>query len=267
MGSYLDEVRSKSIFRYYLYYLLTKLVNYFSDIIISQCEFMKNDLIQNFHLKNVYIQKIVTIYNPIEIEKINQLSCNNSFSNIDYDSKKGPFLISVGRLEWQKGFDILIKAMCSVKSKYPELLLTIYGEGKERESLQKLIFKNGLKNNINLQGYNKNPYYDISRSKLFLIPSRYEGFSNSIIESIALGTPVVATDCPSGVREIIKNGENGWLCPKNEDEYISSMSSATISSLDKINSLNMDIESKKIIGKFGHQIFVDKVDNLIKNNF
>ena len=267
LGSYLDEVRSKSIFRYYLYYLLTKLVNYFSDIIISQCEFMKNDLIQNFHLKNVYIQKIVTIYNPIEIEKINQLSCNNSFSNIDYDSKKGPFLISVGRLEWQKGFDILIKAMCSVKSKYPELLLTIYGEGKERESLQKLIFKNGLKNNINLQGYNKNPYYDISRSKLFLIPSRYEGFSNSIIESIALGTPVVATDCPSGVREIIKNGENGWLCPKNEDEYISSMSSATISSLDKINSLNMDIESKKIIGKFGHQIFVDKVDNLIKNNF
>ena len=77
----------------------------------------------------------------------------------------------------------------------------------------------------------------------------------------------MATDCPSGVREIIKNGENGWLCPKNEDEYISSFSSTTIASLNKLNSLNMDIESKKIISKFKEQVFVDKVDNLIKNNF
>ena len=267
MGSFLSEIRSNSIILYYFYYFLTQLVNYFSDIIISQCEFMKNDLIQNFHLKSINIQKIVTIYNPIESAKIKQLSCNNSFSNIDYNTKKGPFLISVGRLEWQKGFDILIKAMSSVKLKYPDFVLTIYGEGKEKESLQKLIFKNGLKNNISLQGYNKNPYYDISKSNLFLIPSRYEGFSNSIIESIALGTPVVATDCPSGVREIIKNGENGWLCSKNEDEYISSFSSTTLASLDKINSLNMDIESKKIIAKFGQEIFADKVDQLIKNNF
>ena len=265
IGSFLGEIRSESIIRYYFYYFLTHLVNFFSDIIISQCEFMKNDLIRTFNLNSHNIKKIVTIYNPIDLVKIMQLSLDNSLSKVDYNTKKGPFLISVGRLEWQKGFDYLINAIKKVKCAFPNVLLTIYGKGSKEVELKNLIIKNELKDNIKLMGFSSNPYFDLSKSDLFISSSRYEGFSNSIIESISLGVPVVATDCPSGVREIIVEGRNGWLSTFKNVDIEETLSETIIKALKNKDSLDMEKEKEKNNSKFGKNIFIEKVDSLIQN--
>ena len=265
IGSFLGEIRSESIIRYYFYYFLTHLVNFFSDIIISQCEFMKNDLIRTFNLNSHNIKKIVTIYNPIDLVKIMQLSLDNSLSKVDYNTKKGPFLISVGRLEWQKGFDYLINAIKKVKCAFPNVLLTIYGKGSKEVELKNLIIKNELKDNIKLMGFSSNPYFDLSKSDLFISSSRYEGFSNSIIESISLGVPVVATDCPSGVREIIVEGRNGWLSTFKNVDIEETLSETIIKALKNKDSLDMEKEKEKNNFKFGKNIFIEKVDSLIQN--
>ena len=265
LGSFLSEIRSKSIIRYYFYYFLTYLVNHFSDIIISQCEFMKNDLIRTFNLNSHNIKKIVTIYNPVDLGKIMHLSLNNSLSKIDYDAKKGPFLISVGRLEWQKGFDYLINAIKKVKCAFPNVLLTIYGKGSKEVELKNLITKNDLEDNIKLMGFSSNPYFDLSKSDLFISSSRYEGFSNSIIESISLGVPVVATDCPSGVREIIVDGRNGWLSTFKNVDREKTLSETIIKALKSKDLLDKEEEKEKNNSKFGRNIFIKKVESLIQN--
>ena len=83
MSSFLREIKSRSIIRFYLYFYLTKLTNILADIIIAQCEYMKNDLINIFGLKSKEINKIVVIYNPIEGKQILNFSLDSSLSSIN----------------------------------------------------------------------------------------------------------------------------------------------------------------------------------------
>ena len=255
MSSFLREIKSRSIIRFYLYFYLTKLTNILADIIIAQCEYMKNDLINIFGLKSKEINKIVVIYNPIEGKQILNFSLDSSLSSINYNSSNGPFLISIGGLKKQKGFDLLIEAMVDVQCVFPNIILTIYGEGPERMELQDLISKYNLENNIFLKGFNSNPYYDLSKSDLFICSSRYEGFSNSIIESLFLGIPVVATDCPSGVREILSDGENGWLSAFNNSDRVQNLATTIIKALNHKNLLKIKSQKVDHNFKFGKKYF------------
>ena len=264
LSSFLREIKSKSIIRFYLYFYLTKLTNILADIIIAQCEYMKNDLINIFGLKSKEINKIVVIYNPIEGKQILNFSLDSSLSSINYNSSNGPFLISIGGLKKQKGFDLLIEAMVDVQCVFPNIILTIYGEGPERMELQDLISKYNLENNIFLKGFNSNPYYDLSKSDLFICSSRYEGFSNSIIESLFLGIPVVATDCPSGVREILSDGENGWLSAFNNSDRVQNLATTIIKALNHKNLLKIKSQKVDHNFKFGKKIFLKKIESLFQ---
>lgn len=127
-----------------------------------------------------------------------------------------PYVLAVGRLESQKGFDMLINAFDKVSKRYPEWTLVILGEGKERANLEEQISKFGKSGSIFLPGNYQNPYSVMSNASLFVLSSRFEGFPNVILESMALGTPVISFNCPSGPSEIIQNGENGILVPAND---------------------------------------------------
>ena len=125
-------------------------------------------------------------------------------------------MLCVGRLENQKAFHYAIKGFASISKKFPSLRLKFLGQGSLEKELKKIVAKHGLEKRVDFEGFKKDiiPYY--LYAKATLITSKYEGFPNCMVESLKLGTPVISFDCPSGPKEIIKNGINGFLV-KHED--------------------------------------------------
>ena len=182
---------------------ITKYILANAKKIITVSKEIENILIKEFNISN-----IMTINNPIDFTLIDKLK-NDS---IDEKSK---FIMAVGRLHHQKGFDILIDAYSKSNVKNKAKLL-IFGDGKLKNDLQKLIDKNDLSNSIILKGIVDNLYKYLYRAEMFILSSRYEGFPNVLIEALACCTPSISTDCPTGPKEIIKNNFNGLLV-KNEN--------------------------------------------------
>ncbi len=135
------------------------------------------------------------------------------------DRAHGPtkVLLAIGRLMPQKGFDRLIPAFRQACA--PDWMLVILGEGPERERLQALAADardTGSDASIVLPGVAGNVADWYERAELFVLSSRFEGFPNVLLEALAAGLPVVAFDCPTGVREMVRDGENGWLVPPDD---------------------------------------------------
>ena len=191
LGAFLDEeMRQPGLWRL-MYRSLYRRVDY----IVSLCEAMSQDLLTSF---NVPSRKVIQIYNPIDFDRLQQLS--SRVSN-PYETA-GPNLIAVGRLENQKGFDLLLDAMVLVSRSCPSARLTILGEGPLRGRLEQQRNELGLGQSVRLLGFQENPFHYYSWADLFVLVSKYEGLPNVMLEAIALGTPTVATDCPGGVREV-----------------------------------------------------------------
>ena len=123
-----------------------------------------------------------------------------------------PVLLAAGRLTRQKDFATLLRAFQIVRSQR-RLRLIILGEGQDRPSLEALIGRLHLDGHVELAGFVQNPYAYMARAALFVLSSAWEGSPNSLTEAMALGTPVVSTDCPSGPREILADGRYGPLVP------------------------------------------------------
>jgi glycosyltransferase involved in cell wall biosynthesis len=170
-----------------------------ADAVICQSEVMLDDLCGQFHVPR---KKMIRIYNPVDGERIRSAALNeaNPFYGL------GPHLVASGRLEHAKGFDLLIEAMLEVRKQFPNVQLAIVGAGSLEKELRSQCARLGLSETITFAGFHSNPYPFYANANLFVLSSRYEGLPNVMLEAMALNTPVVATDCPGGVREIVK----GW---------------------------------------------------------
>ena len=126
--------------------------------------------------------------------------------------KRSPVIMGIGRLTRQKDFPTLLRAFARLQEKRPSRLI-ILGEGALRPQLMELANELGIKEKIDLPGFSANPYAWLSRADLFVLSSAWEGSPNVLTEALALGTPAVATDCPSGPREILDGGRYGALVP------------------------------------------------------
>ncbi len=135
----------------------------------------------------------------------------------------GPFILAVGRLDRQKGYDVLIQAFAQVKKTHVQWNLVILGEGPERSNLWRLTEDLGIHDAVSMPGVVKEPAEWMYKADLFVLPSRYEGFPNALLEAMACGCAVIAADCPSGPAEIIRHGVNGLLVPR---ENITALSTA-----------------------------------------
>lgn len=130
-----------------------------------------------------------------------------------------PVVMGVGRLNPQKDFGTLLRAFAALR-RGREARLIVLGEGEERDALARLAAELGVANDVDMPGFVENPYAHMSKAALFVLSSRFEGLPTVLVEAMACGTPVVATDCPSGPREILEEGTLGGLVPVGDADAL-----------------------------------------------
>jgi len=134
--------------------------------------------------------------------------------------QREPWIVAMGRLEKQKGFDLLIEAFAQIAGKHPDWRLKILGEGSQRKSLTDQIHALGLEPSVELCGWVESPKTWIHKSEIFVLSSRYEGFPNALLEAMSAGVPVVSFACESGPLEIIRHEIDGLLVPDGDVEQL-----------------------------------------------
>lgn len=139
-----------------------------------------------------------------------------------------PVFVAAGRLRPQKDFPMLLRAFRGVVSERRARLI-ILGEGPDRGDLEALVAELGIGESVELHGYTDNPYAYFARAAAFVLSSRWEGLPTVLIEALACGAPIVATDCPSGPQEILAGGRYGRLLPVGDE---TAMTGALIDAVD-----------------------------------
>ena len=191
-----------------------------ADQVIAVSEGVKHDLMTNF---GVHGAKIRVIYNPIDTDRICERALDAPGTSVPE-----PYIISAGRLVPSKNFPLLIE---SYRSSSISENLVILGEGEERRKLERLVSTLGLDGRVILPGHMQNPYPIMRAARLFVSSSNLEGFPNALIEAMALGCPVVTTDCETGPMEILTGkmrapctavtlAEYGILVPVNSADLL-----------------------------------------------
>jgi len=186
-----------------------------ADKIICVSNGVAQELINKYHLPK---SKIQVIYNPVVTEDMFK-KAEEPLSHPWFQPEQPPVILGVGRLTAAKDFETLIKAFALVRKK-TEARLMILGEGSERAKLEQLVKQLGLQNDVCMPGFVDNPYKYMKHSSVFVLSSRWEGLPTVLIEAIALGLPVVSTDCPSGPAEILEGGKWGRLVPVRNHEAL-----------------------------------------------
>lgn len=199
-------------------WLVIKLASFFfisADAAICVSQGVAEDLIKTTGMSP---QKTFVVHNPVVFLGLEQ-AAREPTSHPWCASGTPPLILAVGRLAAAKDYPTLLRAFSLINRNRPANLL-ILGEGRERPSLQAFVRQLGLTNNVQMPGFVQNPYAYISRARLLVLSSRWEGFGNVLVEALACGTPVVSTDCRSGPGEILADGRFGKLVPVGDAEAL-----------------------------------------------
>lgn len=162
--------------------------------------------------------KLHVIHNPVFDPDIEQMALAPA-AHPWFEPSGPPIILAAGRLHRQKGFDTLLRAFAIARAEM-DCRLVILGEGGERAALGEQAQHCGLGYDIDMPGFCENPFPLMARAGVFVLSSRWEGFPNALVEAMACGAPVVATDCPSGPREILEDGRLAPLVPVDDAEAL-----------------------------------------------
>jgi len=171
--------------------------------------------------------RIAIVHNPVFRPEIIALS-KQALDHAWFRDGGVPVLVAAGKLKPQKDFATLLGAFAQLREKRA-LRLVILGEGSERGVLEQLVQSLGIAADVDMPGYVENPYPYFRQAAVFVLSSAWEGLPNVLIEAMACGCPVVATDCPSGPGEILDHGRIGKLVPVGD---VSAMARAIDETLD-----------------------------------
>ncbi|WP_083761874.1 glycosyltransferase [Alkalilimnicola ehrlichii MLHE-1] len=194
VSAYLRDAGRKGVLPKAFEYLKSYMVAKISDAIICQSQFMMDDFVHAFPS---VMEKCRVIYNPVNCRELDRLASE------DCELKgTGLYIVSTGRMSYQKGHDILLDALSVLRADQYRFTCHIFGEGEALPSLEERSRRHGLENFVSFPGFFPNPYACMKRADVFVSASRYEGFANAILEAAALGVKIVASDCPGANREI-----------------------------------------------------------------
>ena len=198
-----------------------------ADAVVAISSGVADDLSRCIGLER---ERISVIYNPVVTDQL----IAQSFSDTGHPwlaAKRVPVVLGVGRLTKQKDFPTLIRAFEQVR-KQREVRLIILGEGELRAELTELVNRLSLDEHVHLPGFVENPFSFMRQSDLFVLSSAWEGLANVLIEAMACGAPVVATDCPSGPSEILEGGRWGRLVPVGDADALATAMKNTLDGVD-----------------------------------
>jgi glycosyltransferase involved in cell wall biosynthesis len=190
---------------YWIEFLMRSLYP-FANATVCVSHRMANQLRMDFNLKN-----LTAIYNAVVDDTLTE----NAQERLDhpwFQPDQSPVFLSAGRFTTQKDFSTLIRAFSIIRRQMPARLI-ILGEGSLRGRLEALIQELNLKEDVALPGFELNPYRYMSRATVFVLSSRWEALPTVLIEAMACGCQLVATNCPYGVDEILAGGTYGRLVP------------------------------------------------------
>lgn len=176
--------------------------------IVGVSESVKRAFEKKFSLPN----SVEVIYNPIDINEIEAKAAKGTI-----EKPNRLCIISIGRLEKQKGYDRLINALAALEKQKFDYTLWILGEGSEKSVLEQQIAEAKLCDKIFLLGFKENPYCWLNAADVFVCSSRAEGYSLVIAEAMILGKPVLSVDC-AGPNELLNFGEYGKLVPNTDTD-------------------------------------------------
>lgn len=231
------------------------------DKIVLLCDDMKHDFIKIFpKLKD----KFYRIYNFLDLDRINKMK--NDYSELSEKEKqmiKENYCVKIARLDYPKDFDTLIKAFKILKTKGIGEKLYIIGEGEQRKDLEEKIKNNDLKDTIYLLGRKNNPYIWLNNADIFVHSSKREGFGMVLVEAMVCDKLVVSSDCMTGPREILKDGELGELYKVGNHKKLAEILEKYIKNpnlkdnfIEKSKIRALDFEKKKIL---------EEIENFFKN--
>lgn len=200
----------------------------FADVIVCQTQ----DAVDSFP-KGI-AKKSVVLPNPVDIGDLRP-----------YEGERDKKIVAVGRLQYPKNHHLLLRAFADFTGEYPDYTLELYGKGKQEAELKELASELKIGHKVIFHGFSKRVKEEINAAAMFVLSSDYEGVSNSMLEAMALGIPVIATDCPiGGCRMYIEDGENGLLVPVGDEGALADAMRRIAS--DKALAAKLSLEGSKM---------------------
>jgi glycosyltransferase involved in cell wall biosynthesis len=188
-----------------------------ADRVVCQTREMADDVVR----AGVRRERVVVLPNPLDTGAVRARGEGPS----PYP-EGAEAVVAAGRLVPAKGFDLLLLAFARVIAERPGAVLHLLGEGPERPALEARARSLGIARRVVFHGFLENPYPHLRHARVFVLPSRYEGFPNVVLETLALGTPVVAFDCPGG--SAVVDGVNGRTVPAGDTDALAAAVVATL---------------------------------------
>ncbi len=192
--------------------------------VICQAQSMADDLAKELRLKE---SRIAVLPNPVDVEEIR----NHCGASRELKAGHGPHLLAVGRLSREKGFDLLLRAFDSVRRQFPEITLSIAGDGPEEAALKAECNALGLDSAVSFAGHIAHPWRCFADATLFVLASRHEGMPNALLEAAAGGLPIVAMPASGGVVELLRGRPGVWLASEVSAEALAASLLAALQSL------------------------------------
>jgi glycosyltransferase involved in cell wall biosynthesis len=194
-----------------------------ADAVVAVAKGVAEDIAKK---ANLAAKDVTVIYNPV-VTPIMFEKARAEVPHKWFEAGQPPVILGIGRLTEQKDFPTLISAFALLR-KQQQAHLLILGEGEDRPSLERLAKSLGVEQDVYLPGFVDNPYAYLAKANAFVLSSIYEGLPTVLIEALALGTPVVSTNCMSGPSEILEEGKYGAIVPMKDIEALANAMAQTL---------------------------------------
>ena len=170
---------------------------------------------------------------------------------------------AMGRLTYQKGFDILLRSFAKISTSHPGWRLLVISDGPMRGQLEALSMSLGLKEKVIFTGALPDPFSVMRQAEFFVMPSRFEGFGYVLVEALACGLAVAAADCPSGPAEILENGKYGLLFPPENEDALAAVLERLMD--DEPERLRLAALAPQAVRRFMPETVLDNWEDFLRN--